>query len=66
MSINKVILVGNVGRDPQVRYDDKRPIVNLSVATTEPARTNADGVTVPERTEWHRVLLWGPLAEYAE
>lgn len=66
MSINKVILVGNVGRDPEVRYVEKKPLVALSLATTDPARTTAEGVTVPERTEWHRVVLWGQLAEYAE
>lgn len=66
MSINKVILVGNVGRDPEVRYVEKKPLISLSLATTDPARTTADGTTVPERTEWHRVVLWGQLAEYAE
>ena len=66
MSINKVILVGNVGRDPEVRYVEKKPLISLSLATTDPARKTADGATVPEHTEWHRVVLWGALAEYAE
>ncbi|MBP3671191.1 MAG: single-stranded DNA-binding protein [Bacteroidaceae bacterium] len=67
MSVNKVILVGYVGADPEVRYLDKGSCVaRLRLATTERAYTAANGTTVPERTEWHSVVLWRGLAEIAE
>ena len=67
MSLNKVMLIGNVGRDPEVRYLDKG-IANatISLATSTPSYTLPSGTVVPERTEWHRVLLWRKLAETAE
>jgi single-strand DNA-binding protein len=53
-SVNKVILVGNLGKDPDVRrMQDGRPVVNLSVATSENWRDKATGER-KERTEWHR------------
>ncbi|MDE5811905.1 MAG: single-stranded DNA-binding protein [Muribaculaceae bacterium] len=66
MSVNKVILVGNVGTAPEVRYVGTRPVATLSLATNEPARTAADGTAVPERTEWHRIIMWDKAAETAE
>ncbi|MBO4371180.1 MAG: single-stranded DNA-binding protein [Paludibacteraceae bacterium] len=67
MSVNKVILVGNVGSDPEVRYlDNNVAVANFSLATSERAYTSANGTTVPERTEWHRVVVWRGLAETAE
>ena len=66
MSVNKVILVGNVGKDPEIRYVESRPIATFSLATTDRAYTTASGAQVPERTEWHRVLLWRKLAEVVE
>lgn len=66
MSVNKVILVGNVGRDPDIRYVDTRPVATLSLATTERAYTTAAGVQIPERTEWHRLVMWDAAAETAE
>ena len=57
-SINKVILVGNLGRDPEVRQtQDGRPIVQLSIATSETWRDKNSGER-RERTEWHRVVIF--------
>ena len=67
MSVNKVILVGNVGADPEVRYlDNHVAVANFNLATTERGYTTSSGVTVPERTEWHRIVLWRGLADTAE
>ena len=66
MGVNKVILLGNVGRDPEIRYIDGKPVASLSLATTERAYTTASGVQVPEKTEWHNLVLWGRNAELAE
>ena len=61
-SVNKVILVGNLGRDPEVRYmPDGAAIANISVATTD-AWKDKNGEK-QERTEWHRVAFFGKLAE---
>lgn len=64
--MNKVILMGNVGRDPQIRYVDKRPVASFTMATTERRRRNADGNEIPERTEWHNIVMWDNAAEIAE
>lgn len=57
-SVNKVILIGNLGRDPEVRHtNDGRPIVNLSVATSETWRDRTSGER-REKTEWHRVVIF--------
>ena len=66
MSVNKVILLGNVGRDPQIRYVGTRPVAELTLATAERARTTENGQQVPERTEWHRLVLWDGNASVAE
>lgn len=67
MSINKVILVGNVGRDPEVRYlDSGVAVATFPLATSDRAYTLANGTQVPERTEWHNLVLWRGLAETAE
>ena len=67
MSVNKVILLGNVGKDPEVRYVEQGvAVANFSLATTERAYTLQNGTQVPERTEWHNIVLWGGLAEVAE
>ena len=67
MSVNKVILLGNVGRDPEVRYlDTGIAVATLSLATTDRAYTLANGTQVPEKTEWHNLVLWRGLAETAE
>ena len=63
--INKVILVGTLGRDPEVRYAaNGNAIANLSVATSEQWNDKQTGQR-QERTEWHRVVLFGKLAEIA-
>ena len=66
-SVNKVILVGNLGRDPEVRrMTSGEPIVNLSVATSESWRDKTSGER-KERTEWHRVVIFNEnLAKVAE
>jgi single-strand DNA-binding protein len=66
-SVNKVILVGNLGKDPEVRrMTSGEPIVNLSVATSENWRDKATGER-KERTEWHRVVIFNEnLAKVAE
>ena len=64
--MNKVILSGYVGKDPQIRYLDSRPIAEFSLATTEPPRVNAQGVKLPERTDWHRIVMLDANAEFAE
>ena len=66
-SVNKVILVGNLGRDPEVRrLTSGDPVVNLSVATSETWRDKASGER-KERTEWHRVVIFNEnLAKVAE
>ena len=67
MSVNKVILIGNVGRDPEVRYlDNGVAVATLTLATTERGYTLQNGTQVPDRTEWHNVVLWRGLAEVAE
>lgn len=67
MSVNKVILVGNVGKDPEVKYfENKQAVANFPLATTERGYTLANGTTVPERTEWHNIVFWGKTAETIE
>ncbi len=63
--INKVILVGNLGKDPEVRHlDNGVAVANFSLATTENYK-NKEGERVSQ-TEWHNVVLWRGLAEVAE
>jgi single-strand DNA-binding protein len=67
MSVNKVILVGHAGKDPEVRYLDKNvAVANFTLATTERAFTMQNGTQVPERTEWHNIVAWRGLAELSE
>ena len=64
-SVNKAILVGNLGRDPESRYGaDGSAIVNVSLATTDTWRDKASGEK-KEATEWHRLVFFGKLAEIA-
>jgi len=61
-SVNKVILVGNVGRDPELRYTQGgQPVASFSVATNERFK-DRDG-NWKDRTEWHRIVAWARLAE---
>jgi single-strand DNA-binding protein len=58
MSLNKVILIGNVGKDPEVRYfDSGNALANFPLATSERGYTLANGTVVPERTEWHNIVV---------
>jgi single-strand DNA-binding protein len=67
MSVNKVILIGNVGKDPDVRYlDSGVAVATFSLATTERGYTLQNGTQVPDRTEWHNIVLWRGLAQTAE
>jgi len=64
-SVNKVIIVGNLGRDPEVRYSpDGAAICNVSIATTSQWKDKASGER-REETEWHRVVFYNRLAEIA-
>ena len=61
--ITKVILVGNLGQDPEIRYTaDGRPMANFSIATSESWKDKNSGEK-REKTEWHRVVVFGKLAE---
>ncbi len=67
MSVNKVILVGNVGQDPEIRYIDTNvAVANFSIATTERGYKTQAGKEIPERTEWHNIVAWRGLATLAE
>jgi single-strand DNA-binding protein len=62
-SVNKVILLGNLGRDPELRYTPGgQPVANFSIATNE-SWAKKDGSGREERTEWHRIVAWGRTAE---
>jgi single-strand DNA-binding protein len=65
--MNKVMLIGNVGQDPEVRYVDHGvAVARLRLATTEKGYTLQNGTQVPDRTDWHNVILWRKLAEIVE
>lgn len=67
--MNKVILSGFVGRDPQMRMVDQSRVAEFSLATTERRRgrdPQGNEVEMPEITEWHRIVMWGRSAEFAE
>ena len=62
-SVNKVILIGNLGADPELKYTpSNRPVCNLSLATNEVFKDKTG--QRQERTEWHRVTVWGEQAEH--
>lgn len=65
-SVNKVILIGNLGKDPEVRtMQDGKKVANLTLATSEKWKDKATGER-KEKTEWHRVIIFGALAEIVE
>ena len=66
MSVNKVILLGNLGRDPEIRDTQSGKLATFSLATTDRAYTNSNGVQVPERTEWHNVVAFGKVVPVIE
>lgn len=60
--VNKVILIGNLGRDPELRYTQSgQPVANFTLATTESWNTKEGGRE--DRTEWHRIVAWGRTGE---
>ncbi len=66
-SVNKAILIGNVGAEPEVRYLERGvAVATFPLATTERGFTMQNGVQVPDKTEWHNIVLWRNLAEWGE
>lgn len=67
MSVNKVILIGNVGQDPKVTYyDGGNCVAQLSLATTEKGYTLQNGTQIPDRTEWHNLVFRNRLGEIVD
>lgn len=67
MSVNKVILMGNVEKDPEYKdFDNGGSVAQFTLATTDRAFTTANGTEVPERTEWHNIVLQNGLAKIAK
>jgi single-strand DNA-binding protein len=66
MSVNKVILLGYVGKDPEMKEFESGKVAKMTIATTEKGYKLKSGIEIPDRTEWHNILLWGGLAEVAE
>ena len=67
MSVNRVILVGNVGQDPRVKYfDTGSAVATFSLATTERGYTLANGTQIPDRTEWHNIVASNRWAEIVD
>ena len=65
--MNKVMLIGNVGKDPDVRYyENDQAMALFPLATTERGYTLQNGTQVPERTDWHNIITWKGLAKIAE
>lgn len=65
-SINKAIIVGFVGQEPKTdTLQSGAKVTSFSVATTEKGYTTQSGTTIPDRTEWHNIVLWGKIAEVA-
>ena len=64
-SVNKAILIGNLGADPELRYTPtQQAVASFSLATTEKYKDKSG--TLQSRTEWHNIVLWGRLAEVAQ
>lgn len=67
MSLNKVILIGYVGADPEVRtLQGGQVVANVTLATSERGYKTRDGRDIPEQTEWHNLVIWGKSAEVVE
>lgn len=67
MSVNKVILMGNVGKDPECKdFDNGGSVAQFTLATTDRAFKTGNGIEVPERTEWHNIVLQNGLAKVAK
>ena len=66
MAVNKVILLGNVGREPDIRRTDDNVCASFPLATSERAYRKRSGEEVPEKTEWHNIVAWQGIAERIE
>lgn len=66
MAVNKVILLGNVGKDPQIRDGNGQKFATFSLATTDKSYTKRDGTVMPERTEWHSIVANGNIVQVIE
>ena len=67
MSLNRATLIGHVGKDPEVKtLESGVKAGNFTLATTEKGYTLQNGTVVPDRTEWHNIVVWRGLAELAE
>ena len=67
MSVNRVILIGNVGQDPRVKYfDTGSAVATFPLATTDRGYTLQNGTQIPERTEWHNIVASNRLAEIVD
>ena len=67
MSVNRVTLIGHVGKDPDVKhFDNGTAVASFSLATTEKGYTAQNGTQIPDRTEWHNVVCWRGLAKVVE
>lgn len=65
--MNKIMLIGNVGKDPEIKYyDTDQAVATFPLATTERGYTLQNGIQVPDRTDWHNIVLWRSLAKIAE
>lgn len=67
MSVNKIILIGNVGQKPETRtFENGGKIAKFTLATTKRAVKKQDGTEIPERTDWHNVIVQGGLVDVCE
>lgn len=65
--MNKVMLIGNVGKEPDVKYyDADQAVAQFPLATTERGYVLQNGTRVPDRTDWHNIVMWGNLAKITE
>lgn len=66
-AMNKVMLIGNVGKEPDVRYyDNDQAVAQFPLATTERGYTLQNGTQVPDHTDWHNIIMWRSLAKVVE
>lgn len=66
MSYNKVILVGHIGADPEIRESNGGKFATMRLATSEKGYVNKQGVSIPERTDWHNLIVNGGLVQVVE
>lgn len=66
MNLNKVMLMGYVGQDPKITETQNGKVAAMQLATTYKGYTTKTGVEVPDRTEWHNIVMYGKIADVAE